>query len=427
MKHKITKLASPTIAQPRLARNLPSIKLLHEAHIHEVPGFQATGVYAGLKKRRRDITVIASLAPATCAGVFTKNQVVAAPLTLTKQAVARGVARAIVCNSGCANACTGEKGLQDARRMAEIVAESLGCSPDEVLVGSTGVIGQLLPMEKVEKGIREAVALLPHPEPGAAAEGIMTTDTVPKEIVVEATWRGQTIRVGGIAKGSGMIAPNMATMLGFVVTDAAVPAGLLQKVLRSSTDRTYNAVSVDHDTSTNDMVLLLANGHSGVRVGDGGFPFAAFQHALDHVNLHLAKSIARDGEGATKLLQATVVGAKSRKDAMKAARAIIDSPLVKTAAHGADPNWGRILAAVGYSGAAVQLEKVDVKIGNPKTLVSVLSRGEPLQFDRTQANLLLKNDEIHIEVDLGLGRGRATAWGCDLSREYVDINAHYTT
>lgn len=411
---------------PKRTRTACTIKILHDGDLFHVAGFRSAAVHAGLKRRRRDLTLIVSDRPAACAGVFTQNAVVAAPVTLTKQHVARGSARAIVCNSGCANACTGERGLQDAHRMSEVAAHALGLSPEEVLVSSTGVIGQLLPMDKVEKGVREAAALLDAREAGAAAEGIMTTDTVAKQIVVEATVAGRRFRIGGIAKGSGMIAPNMATMLGFLVTDAAVPAPVLQACLKATVDPSFNSISVDHDTSTNDMVLLLANGASGVTVGTD-VPVAGFQAALDHVALHLAKSIARDGEGATKLLQVTVLGAATKRDAAAAAKAVINSPLVKSAVHGADPNWGRILAAVGYSGAKVDLERVNVRLGNPKSQMGVLSNGEPLAFDRAAANQLLRGDEVWIEVDLGLGRGRATAYGCDLSREYVDINAHYTT
>jgi glutamate N-acetyltransferase / amino-acid N-acetyltransferase len=425
MKPKLTQAEAADTATTTRTPHV-QFKLLHEANLFDVPGFRAAGVYAGLKKRRRDVTLVVSERPAAAAGVFTQNAVVAAPVLLTRETVARGVARAIVCNSGCANACTGEKGLQDARRMAEITAEAVGCSPDEVLVASTGVIGHLLPMEKVEKGIREAANLLPTNEPGAAAEGIMTTDTVPKQIVIEATSRGHAFRIGGIAKGSGMIAPNMATMLGFLVTDLHVEPAMLQKLLKKSVDASFNSVSVDHDTSTNDMVLLLANGASGLVVGRD-VPVAAFQAALDRVTIHLAKTIARDGEGATKLLQVSVQGARSPKDAHKAAMAVVNSSLVKSAVHGADPNWGRILAAVGYSGAKVQLENVNVRLGNPKAMFHVLSNGEPLQFDRSAANMALKAEEVHIVVDLGLGHGSATAYGCDLSREYVDINAHYTT
>jgi glutamate N-acetyltransferase/amino-acid N-acetyltransferase len=281
-------------------------------------------------------------------------------------------------------------------------------------------------MDKVEVGIREAAKLLPTNEKGAAAEGIMTTDTVPKQIVVEAKIGAKAFRVAGIAKGSGMISPNMATMLAFLVTDAGVAPQTLREALTKTTNQSFNAVSVDHDTSTNDMVLVLANGASGLTVGQE-IPLPAFQAALDHVSLHLAKAIARDGEGATKLVQVTVSGAANAKDAFTAAKSVVNSPLVKSAVHGSDPNWGRILCAVGYSGAKVELEKVNLKIGNAKKQVPVLSNGEPLQFDRMSAHELLRSEEVHIQVELGLGKGVATAYGCDLSREYVDINAHYTT
>lgn len=402
------------------------LKLLHDAQIHDVRGFQGAGFHAGLKKRRRDITVIASKVPASAAGVFTQNAVVAAPVTVTRETIKAGVASAIVVNSGCANACTGEQGLADARRMQEITAKLLKIRPEEVLVASTGVIGQFLPMDKVQLGIEQSVRLLPENEPGAAAEGIMTTDTVPKQIVIEVPVAGKTFRLGGIAKGSGMIAPNMATMLGFLVTDAGIDAATLQKALKDSVDETFNMVSVDHDTSTNDMVLVLANGASGLKVGEN-LPLGVFRQALDYVNMHLAKTIARDGEGATKLLLAHVNGARSTKDARLAAKSIINSPLVKSAVHGADPNWGRILCAVGYSGAKVELDQVVLRVGSAEKQIELLSKGEPLAFNRDQARQYLLGEEIHIFVDLGMGTGAATAYGCDLSREYVDINAHYTT
>jgi len=402
------------------------LKILHDAELFHVKGYQAAGFHAGLKKRRRDITIIHSQRPATCAGVFTQNAVVAAPVTVSREAVKRGNAQAIVVNSGCANACTGEQGLKDARAMQEIAAKLLKIQPEDVLVASTGVIGQLLPMDKVEAGIRQAVSLLADNEPGAAAEGIMTTDTVPKQIVIEVPVGDKSFRLGGIAKGSGMIAPNMATMLGFLVTDAGVDATTLHKSLKESVDETFNNVSVDHDTSTNDMVVVLANGGSGLTVGKE-IPLPVFKQALDYVNMHLAKTIARDGEGATKLILAHVNGALNKKDARQAAKAIINSPLVKSAVHGADPNWGRILCAVGYSGAKVELESVVLKVGNAEKQIELLSKGEPLAFNREQASALLRGEEIHIFVDLGLGTQSATAYGCDLSREYVDINAHYTT
>jgi glutamate N-acetyltransferase / amino-acid N-acetyltransferase len=402
------------------------IRILHDADLFDVQGFRAGAVHAGLKKRRRDVTLIASDRPSTCAGVFTQNAVVAAPILVSRETVKVGTARAIVCNSGCANACTGEQGLKDARRMQEITASLLGIKPSEVLVASTGVIGHLLNMEKVETGITGAFGQLDENERGAAAEGIMTTDTVAKQIVIEVPIGNRSFRLGGIAKGSGMIAPNMATMLGFFVTDAGCDGATLQKAVKESVDETFNMVSVDHDTSTNDCVMVLANGASQLTVGKE-IPLPVFKQAFDYVAMHLAKTIARDGEGATKLILATVNGAATKKDARLAAKSIINSPLVKSAVHGADPNWGRILCAVGYSGAKVELDQVVLKVGSETEQIELLTRGEPLAFNREQARTLLLGEQIHINVDLGLGTQSATAYGCDLSREYVDINAHYTT
>lgn len=402
------------------------LRILHDADLFDVRGYRAGGVHAGLKKRRKDVTLIVSDRPASCAGVFTQNAVVAAPIIVSREAVKDGVARAIVCNSGCANACTGEQGLKDAHQMQDTVASLLGVKATDVLVSSTGVIGQLLDMDKVDAGIRGAFAQLDENERGAAAEGIMTTDTVPKQIVLEVPVGDKTFRLGGIAKGSGMIAPNMATMLGFLVTDAGCDATALQRLVKESVDETFNMVSVDHDTSTNDCVMVLANGASNLTVGKE-IPLAVFRQALDYVTMHLAKTIARDGEGATKLILAHIQGAATKKDARLAAKSIINSPLVKSAVHGADPNWGRILCAVGYSGAKVELDQVVLRVGNEQEKIELLSRGEPLAFNREQARVLLQGEQIHIVVDLGLGTQSATAYGCDLSREYVDINAHYTT
>lgn len=413
-------------AVTELVHKKVQLRLLHDADIFDVRGFRAGAVHAGLKKRRRDVTLIASDRPATCAGVFTQNAVVAAPIIVSRETVKNGTARAIICNSGCANACTGEQGLKDAHRMQDIVSSLLGIKSHDVLVASTGVIGQLLNMEKVETGIKGAFAQLDENERGAAAEGIMTTDTVPKQIVVEVPVGNKSFRLAGIAKGSGMIAPNMATMLGFFVTDAACDAVTLQKIMKDSVDETFNMVSVDHDTSTNDCAMILANGASNLTVGKE-IQLPVFKQALDYVTMHLAKTIARDGEGATKLILATVNGAATKKDARLAAKSVINSPLVKSAVHGADPNWGRILCAVGYSGAKVELDQVVLKVGSENEKIELLSRGEPLAFNREQARILLQGEQIHIVVDLGLGTQSATAYGCDLSREYVDINAHYTT
>jgi glutamate N-acetyltransferase/amino-acid N-acetyltransferase len=282
-------------------------------------------------------------------------------------------------------------------------------------------------MDKVSAGIHEAADVVGKGRPdGTAAEAIMTTDTVPKEIVVEVATRAGTFRVGAIAKGSGMIAPNMATMLAFVVTDLGVDATTLDGLLRKSVDQTYNMVSVDHDTSTNDMVLAMANGASGLVLGRD-VRAADLGTALEHVNAHLARAIARDGEGATKLLEVHVAGAADAADARRAAKAVVDSSLVKTAVHGADPNWGRVLAALGYSGARLEPDRVRLALGDAKSSVDVLSMGEPLAFDREAAAALMRSETVRILIDMGLGDAKAVAYGCDLSREYVDINAHYTT
>lgn len=419
------------IRQRALAEQVPAalgidVSIIHDGQLHDVRGFRASGVHAAIKRRRRDVCIIASNTPATCAGVFTQNRVVAAPVAWSKGVAAKGVAQAIVANSGSANACTGERGHADTKRMAELAGQALGVAPERVLVASTGVIGQLLPMEKIEAGIQAAATLLDANEAGAAAEAIMTTDTAPKQVVVEASYGPHRFRVGAVAKGSGMIAPNMATMLGFVVTDAAVDAATLQRSLSEVVDDTFNAVSVDHDTSTNDCVFVLANGQSGVRVGHE-VPEEAFRAVLEGVCTQMAKAIARDGEGATKLLEVTVEGAATKADARRAAKAVVDSPLVKCAVHGADPNWGRILAALGYSGADFDPARVDAWVGGPRQRVQVLSNGEPLDFDHERAHRLMRSSDVHLVAALNAGDASAHAYGCDLTREYVDINAHYTT
>lgn len=403
------------------------VKILHDAHIGDVAGIAAVGVAAGIKRRKKDIALLRSTEGTTCAGVYTQNKVVAAPVTLSRRVTERGRARAIVCVAGNANAVTGEQGDKDALRMQQLTAETLGVPADEVLVASTGVIGELMPMDKVEAGIRDAASAIGTVGSDAScAEAILTTDTRTKELVLQVDTEHGSFRIGGISKGSGMIEPNMATMLGFVVTDLAVDAKTLDAAQRASCDRSFNMISVDKETSTNDMALVLANGESGLTVGKD-VPLETFRAALDAVNLHLAKEIARDGEGATKLLTVQVRGAADDKDARLAAKAIVNSPLVKTAIHGEDPNWGRILAAVGYSGAAVETDKVHLHLGHPKETIKLLSDGEPLAFDRAHAQRLLGTDEIVVDIDLGLGDAVAVAYGCDLTREYIDINAHYHT
>ncbi|HEX6972496.1 MAG TPA: bifunctional glutamate N-acetyltransferase/amino-acid acetyltransferase ArgJ [Limnochordia bacterium] len=387
-------------------------------------GFQAAGVHAGVKRKRLDLALIYSELEATAAGTFTRNRVKAAPLLLTMEHVARGRARAIVVNSGNANACNGPRGMVDARRMAEETAAALGIEPELVLVGSTGVIGQPLPIEKVIAGIRRAAKLLDRDGGTAAAEGIMTTDTRPKQIAVRFRLGGQAVTIGAIAKGSGMIHPNMATMMAFFTTDAAIECEQLREALRRAVNRTFNMITVDGDTSTNDMVLILANGAAhNRRIERGGDDFERFAAALEYAATHLAKEIVRDGEGATKLVEVRVRGARTEDDARKAAKAIANSNLVKTAIYGEDANWGRIFCAAGYSGAEFDPERVDIWIGE----LAVAKDGMALPFDEGKAKEILHEPEVTLTVDLRAGPHAATVWTCDLTYEYVKINASYRT
>jgi glutamate N-acetyltransferase/amino-acid N-acetyltransferase len=383
-------------------------------------GFRAGAAIARIKEQaepRLDLGIIHSEVPCTAAAVFTANKVKAAPIILSQERLQGGWVAAVVVNSGCANACTGDEGLADAAEMAELAAKHIGAPPGEVLVASTGVIGQRLPMARVRDGINRVV--LESDGGRDFARAIMTTDTMLKEVAVRA---GDFI-IGGVAKGSGMIHPNMATLLCFLTTDAAVGLDFLKSALRGAADASFNMVSIDGDTSTNDMLLIMANGLAGGRPIRGGGRGKLFQQVLHRVCIHLAKAIARDGEGATKLLEATVSGAASLADARLAARAIVGSPLVKTAVHGCDPNWGRMVAAAGRSGAALVLERVDLTING----ISLLEGGRPLPFDREAVMRSLGGSDITIALNLNLGRASATAWGCDLSEGYVRINSHYMT
>lgn len=385
-------------------------------------GFRAAGLHIGLKRYRKDLALIVSQERAAAAATFTTNRVQAAPVHVTREHVQGGFLRAIVCNSGNANACTGPQGMADARRMAELTAAALGVAPQEVAVASTGVIGVPLPMDKIASGIHKAAQLLSTEGGRDAAEAIMTTDKVPKELAIELEIKGRPVRIGAIAKGSGMIHPNMATMLAFVTTDAAIEPAALQAVLRRSVERTYNRISVDGDTSTNDMVVVLANGlagHAPLTLDDP--ELARFEQALDYVNTALAKAIARDGEGATKLIEVRVVGAAGEADAVQAARTIARSNLVKTAIYGEDANWGRIVCAAGYSGVDFDPERVDVFIGP----LPVARDGRGLAFDEERAKEILRASEVTVTVDLKAGPAAATAWTCDLTENYVKINASY--
>ncbi|MGI6081648.1 MAG: bifunctional glutamate N-acetyltransferase/amino-acid acetyltransferase ArgJ [Limnochordia bacterium] len=383
-------------------------------------GYQAAGVHCGLKRVRHDLAIILSAAPAACAGVFTTNLVKGAPVRWTQEVVRRGVAQAIVVNSGNANTCNGPQGLADATRMAHLTAEHNNLTPEQVIVGSTGVIGLPLDMTKIEAGIEMATKALSVDGGPEAALAILTTDTEPKEVALKLELSTGGICIGGMAKGSGMIHPNMATMLAFITTDAAVDHNTLQTLLRRSIDKSFNMLSVDGDTSTNDMVIVLANGSSGVAVTSDA-DLSLFEKGLTHVCVELTKMIARDGEGATKLIEIRVAGARTEADARKIARAISASNLVKTAIHGHDANWGRIFCAAGYSGADFSPDKVDIFLGDEQ----VAAQGMALPFDEDAAKAILAKDNVTITLDFHDGDAEAVAWTCDLTGEYVKINSSY--
>jgi glutamate N-acetyltransferase/amino-acid N-acetyltransferase len=387
-------------------------------------GFRAAGVACGIKSAGTlDLALVASEGLSTAAGVFTTNRAVAAPVLLSRDHLRRsgGRAAAVVINSGCANACTGAQGDQVAAAMAAAGARALSTAPEHVLVASTGVIGVALDHAKVTRGIAEAARTL-RPEGHAdAARAIMTTDTAPKAHAAATVIDGTTVRVGGMAKGAGMIEPLMATMLGVVTTDAAVEPTLLQRALADAVALSFNAISVDGECSTNDCVFLLASGASGVTIGPG--EYGAFVAVLTEVCRALAVDIVRGGEGATKLVTVTVRGAASIADARRAARAICNSPLVKTAVHGGDPNWGRLVAVAGRAGVAFELSKAAVRIGP----VELFAQGRPHDDRAPKAAEHLRGRDVSLEVDLGLGHETARMWTCDLSAEYVRINAEYRT
>lgn len=383
-------------------------------------GFKAAGIHCGLKRVRPDLALLASDRLATCAGLFTTNLVKGAPVVWTQKVVARGAAQAIVVNSANANTCNGPQGIADAERMAEITAELCGLLPEQVIVGSTGVIGMPLNMPKIEAGIKEAYQALTTEGGADAASAILTTDMVTKEIALRVELSQGTVSIGGMAKGSGMIHPNMATMMAFITTDAGIGSEHLQEVLRRSVNQSFNMVSVDGDTSTNDMVITLANGSSGVSVISEA-DLEVFEKGLTHVCVELAKMVARDGEGATKLIEIHVKGAKTEHDARLVARSISTSNLVKTAIHGKDANWGRIFCAAGYSGAQFLPEKVDIFLGD----VQVAASGMALPFDEVAAKAVLENEEVVVTLDLHDGEIETKAWTCDLTDDYIRINASY--
>jgi glutamate N-acetyltransferase/amino-acid N-acetyltransferase len=386
-------------------------------------GFRAAGMYSGIRKAKKDIALIVSEVPATVAGVFTLNKTQAAPVLVDKIQLKRSaVCSALIVNSGNANACTGERGLNDAWEMVKTTARMLEFPEEQVMVSSTGVIGQYLPMEKIVPAIGELAAKLSQTGNGDAAEAIMTTDTFSKEVAVKFTMGEHVVTIGGIAKGSGMIAPNMATMLAFITTDISIPQQLLFKALKQANNRSFNRISVDGDMSTNDMVLVLANGLAkNATVAENSEEFQLFAAALEYVLIKLAKMIAKDGEGATKLIEIMVKGARSEEEAAQAARAVANSNLVKTAIHGADANWGRILAAVGYSGIDFNPDNVEISFGE----LPILRKNYEIVLDEEKAKDVLQQNTVVIVIDLSQGNQFARFWTCDLTKEYVHINASY--
>ncbi|MFJ7184496.1 bifunctional glutamate N-acetyltransferase/amino-acid acetyltransferase ArgJ [Lysinibacillus xylanilyticus] len=408
----MTLIASASIMKKLSSKNIVSPK-----------GFKAAGLHCGLKHKKKDLAVLVSEVPASVAGVFTTNAVQAAPLKVTKEVVyTTKKMQAMIVNSGNANACTGKQGAKDAQTMQILMAEKLDIEANLVGVCSTGVIGEIMNMEPVENGINQ---LEPKDNLESAidfAQAIMTTDTVMKNTSYSTLVDGKEVIIAGVAKGSGMIEPNMATMLGFITTDANVESDVLQATLSDITNMTFNAITVDGDTSTNDTVVVMANGLAGnVALTPDHPDWQNFYYTLKTVAEDLAKMIAKDGEGATKLIEVEVEGAFSDEEGRKIAKTVVGSPLVKTAVFGCDANWGRIIAAVGYSGATVDPEKITIQIGG----VTMVENGEPVPFSEDGLIQILKMHEVKIYVSLGIGEGKGHAWGCDLTYDYVQINASY--
>ena len=392
-------------------------------------GFKANGVHCGIRKNRtkKDLSLIVSDVPASAAAVYTTNLVKGAPLTVTKNHIQDGVARAIICNSGNANTCNAN-GIEIAEETCELLSSKTGIKSSDIVVASTGVIGQPLDITPIKNGIEPLVDGLSVDGGDAAAEGIMTTDTIKKEIAVEFELSGKVCRIGGIAKGSGMIHPNMATMLVFITTDVKISSAMLQKALSSDITNTFNMLSVDGDTSTNDMVVVLANGMAdNTEITDDNDDFKEFMKALNTLTVQLCRTIAGDGEGATKLLECKVSGAASLETAKTVAKSVVCSSLLKAAMFGADANWGRVLCAIGYSGALVDVNKVGVSFKSGKGIIEVCKNGAGVDFSEEKAKEILLENEIEILVTLDSGDFCSTAWGCDLTYDYVKINGDYRT
>ena len=388
---------------------------------------------SGAREGKYGVTIIVSK-NSTASAVFTSNKVVAAPVKYTKNAIKNGILSAVFVNSGNANCFTGEQGFKDCETLVELVSRDLKIPKDEIAISSTGVIGREMPIDIISKVAYESISKLGNkPENSlAAAKAIMTTDTFPKECACEVTLSsGETVRIAGITKGSGMIAPNMGTMLSFIVSDAVIPANEIKKALKKAADVSFNMIVVDGDESTNDTCLMMANGASGVEVVKDGRMDSNFQDALNYLCVDLAKKMARDGEGATKFIEANVCGARNFEDAKLAAKSIVSSSLFKSAVFGGDPNWGRIVSAIGYSGCDLNPDIVTIAIADSEDSVDLVRKGEILAFENTpyleRAEKIMQSKNVIVNIDMDLGDGEATAWGCDLTYDYVKINAEYTT
>lgn len=400
-----------------------------EGSVTAAKGFTAAGVHCGIRKNKtkRDLALIFCEKKCTAAAVYTTNLVQSSPITVTRKNLQNGYAQAVICNSGNANTCNAD-GMEKAEQMCTLTAQALGIEPADIIVGSTGVIGQVLPIEPIRSSMPQLVSELSKDGSHNAAEAIMTTDTISKEVAVETTIGGKTVRVGGISKGSGMIHPNMATMLCFVTTDAAITAAMLQKAVKTAADKTFNMISIDGDTSTNDTLSVMASGLAGnEEIAAEGEDYTVFVEALTAVCRSLSKMMAKDGEGATKLLVCKVSGAKTDQDAKGVAKSVICSSLLKAAMFGADANWGRVLCAIGYAGCEVDVQKVDVSFASRAGKIDVCQNGAGIDFSEEVAKTVLTEDEIEILVELNDGDGTAEAYGCDLTYEYVKINGDYRT
>lgn len=402
-----------------------------EGGVNAAKGYQAYGAHVGVKRQKEDLAILVSQVPALYSGTFTTNVVKAAPVLWNMEVYNhQKPVKAIVISSGNANACTGQQGLDDNKTMATTLAEGLGCLPEEVLVGNTGVIGVNLPIDTIVKGIKATVGKVSVllADGHLAAKAIKTTDTFTKEIAVSIEIGGKTVTIGGMSKGSGMIHPNMATMLAYVTTDVAIDQELLDKAVKDSVEDSYNMISVDGDTSTNDMYTVLANGMAGNSVLEEEHEdYLIFKKALDYVNKELAMMIVKDGEGATKFIEVNMKGARSKKDAQRLAMSVVTSNLVKTAFFGNDANWGRVLCAMGYSGVKFDPSKVTLEYASEAGAIKLMIDGVPQKFDEDLALEIIKVNGVKVNVTMVEGTSKGTAWGCDLSYDYVKINGEYRT